>query len=376
MQKIALSEHFEQLYELIINARSRALIKVNHEQLNLYWQVGAYIHVKLSEGSWGDKVVEEFETWLKQKDPSIKNFDRRNIYRMQKFYLSYFNISFNKHQKGFEIVGSAKPQFQNTENEDVKIVGSLNPQLNEMPFWLSKIPWTHHIQILSAAKDTDERIFYLLLTDQEKYTVKELKRQLKSGLYERQMLSSKQLVTFDHPKANKIYDVFRNNYVFEFLDLQEPFNEIDLKKALLSKLKKFILELGRDFIFIGEEYRLIVGTKDFNIDLLFYHRDLQCMVMFELKTVAFEPEHLGKLNFYLEALDRDVKKPHENPSIGVLLCKTKNNTEVEYALSRNISPALVAEYQTKLIDKGVLKRLLSEWTDSFNESDPLDKNKI
>jgi len=349
MQEITLSDHFEQLYELIINARSRALIKINHELLNLYWQVGAYIHVKLSEGSWGDKVVEEFESWLKQKDPSIKNFDRRNIYRMREFYLSYCDVSFNKYQKGVEIVGSTKPQFQIPENEDVRIVGSANPQFKEIPVWLSKVPWTHHIQILSAAKDTEERLFYVLLTDQEKYTVKELKRQLKSSLYERQMLSSKQLVTFNHPKANQIYDVFRNRYVFEFLDLQEPFNETDLKKELLAKLKKFILELGRDFIFMGEEYRLIIGNKDFNIDLLFYHRELQCMVVFELKTVAFEP--------------------HENPSIGVLLCKTKNNTEVEYALSRNISPALVVEYQTKLIDKGVLKKLLSEWTDLFNESD-------
>jgi len=328
------------------------------------------------EGSWGDKVVEEFESWLKQKDPSIKNFDRRNIYRMREFYLSYCDVSFNKNQKGYEFVGSVKPLFQNAENEDVRILGSVIPQFKEMPTWLSKIPRAHHIQILSAAKETDERMFYVLLTDQEKYTVKELIRQLKSGLYERQKLSSKQIVTFDHPKANKIYDVFRDSYVFEFLDLQEPFNETDLKKALLSKLKKFILELGRDFIFMGEEYRLIVGTKDFNIDLLFYHRDLQCMVMFELKTMAFEPEHLGKLNFYLEALDRDVKKPHENPSIGVLLCKTKNNTEVEYALSRNISPALVAEYQTKLIDKDVLKRLLSEWTDSFNEHEQLGEKSI
>jgi len=364
----ALTDHFEQLYNLIINARSRALIKVNHEQLNLYWKVGSYIHVKLSEGSWGDKVVEQFETWLKQKDSSIKNFDRRNIYRMREFYFSYCDVSLNKTEKGYVFVGSTNPQIQNAENEDEKIVGSVIPQINEIPVWLCKIPWTHHLQILSAAKDADERLFYVLLTDQEKYTVKELKRQLKSSLYERQMLSSKQLVTFKHPKANKIYDVFRNSYVFEFLDLQEPFNETDFKKALLVKLKKFILELGRDFIFMGEEYRLIIGTKDFNIDLLFYHRELQCMVVFELKTVAFEPEQLGKLNFYLEALDRDVKKQHENPSIGVLLCKTKNNTEVEYVLSRNISPALVAEYKTKLIDKGILKKLLSEWTESFDES--------
>ena len=141
-----------------------------------------------------------------------------------------------------------------------------------------------------------------------------------------------------------------------------------MQKALVAKLKKFLLELGRDFAYMGEEYRLIVGMKDFHSDLLFFHRELQCLVAFELKTTEFEPEYLGKLNFYLEALDRDVKKPHENPSIGVLLCKTKNQEVVEYALSRNMSPALVAEYQTRVIDKGVLKKLLHEWTENIESN--------
>jgi len=152
------------------------------------------------------------------------------------------------------------------------------------------------------------------------------------------------------------------------LDLPEPYSENDLQKALVAKLKKFLLELGRDFAYMGEEYRLIVGMKDFHSDLLFFHRELQCLVAFELKTTEFEPEYLGKLNFYLEALDRDVKKPHENPSIGVLLCKTKNHEVVEYALSRNMSPALVAEYQTRLIDKGILKKLLHEWTENIENN--------
>jgi predicted nuclease of restriction endonuclease-like (RecB) superfamily len=368
MQEEILINNFQQLYDLIKQARSRAIVFANREHLNLFWQVGAYIDAKLAGGSWGDKVVDQFSKWLLQKDPTIKNFDRRNIYRMREFYLAYATLQFENEKNALPLVVSAKPQIEIVDNEQDEIVVSVKPQLPNIPDWLSKIPWTHHIHILSAAKEPEERIFYILLTAQEKYTVKELKRQLKTSLYERQKLSSKSIVPLNHPHSDKFGQIFRDRYVFEFLDLQEPFSEHDLKKGLIAKLKKFLLELGRDFIFMGEEYRLIVGIKDFNIDLLFYHRDLQCLVAFELKTVAFEPEHLGKLNFYLEALDRDVKKPHEHPSIGILLCKTKNNTEVEYALSRNISPALVAEYQTKLIDKGILKKLLSEWSENIEDN--------
>jgi len=368
MQEQMLIGQFQQLYDLIKKARSMAIFYANREHLNLYWQVGAYIDAKLAEGSWGDKVVDQFSEWLYQKDPTIKNFDRRNIYRMRTFFLAYATLEIRMEKDGLSVVVSAKPQIESIGNEQDAIVVSAKPQFPTIPDWLSKIPWTHHIHILSAAKEPEERMFYILLTAQEKYTVQELKRQLKTSLYERQKLSSKSIVPLKHPHSDKFGHIFRDRYVFEFLDMEEPFNEHDLKKGLIVKLKKFLLELGRDFIFMGEEYRLVVGIKDFNIDLLFYHRELQCLVAFELNTVAFEPEQLGKLNFYLEALDRDVKKPHEHPSIGILLCKTKNNTEVEYALSRNISPALVAEYQTKLIDKGILKKLLSEWSENIEDN--------
>jgi predicted nuclease of restriction endonuclease-like (RecB) superfamily len=368
MKDTELINHFQHLYELIQRARTRALLSVNYEQLHLLWQVGAYIDQKLAEGSWGEKVVDQFSAWLKEKDPSVKNFDRRNIYRMREFFLAYHNVNWSMGANGLSIVGSTKPQIENTDNEGNKIVVSAKPQLPDMPDWLGKIPWTHHIHILSACKETEERVFYVLLTEYEKYTVKELRRQLKSSLYERQKLSSKNIIATNHPKADKIPQVLRDRYVFEFLDLPESYSENDLQKALVARLKKFLLELGRDFAYMGEEYRLIVGMKDFRSDLLFFHRELQCIVAFELKTTEFEPEYLGKLNFYLEALDRDIKKPHENPSIGVLLCKTKNQEVVEYALSRNMSPALFAEYQTRLIDKGMLKKLLHEWTENIESN--------
>ncbi|WP_443947624.1 PDDEXK nuclease domain-containing protein [Pedobacter sp. AW1-32] len=153
---------------------------------------------------------------------------------------------------------------------------------------------------------------------------------------------------------------FKDSYIFEFLNLNEQHNESDLQKSLVREMKNFILELGRDFLFIGQEYKIQVGNSDFFIDLLFYHRGLQCLIAFELKVDKFKPEHLGQLNFYLEALDRDVKKDNENPSIGILLCKDQDHEVVEYALSRSLSPALVAEYKTQLPDKKLLQKKINE----------------
>ena len=169
-------------------------------------------------------------------------------------------------------------------------------------------------------------------------------------------------------ESNKdISNTFKDSYVFEFLNLPDPHSESDLQRGLVRQMKNFILELGKDFLFIGEQYKLQVGNSDFYIDLLFYHRGLQCLVAFELKADKFKPDHLGQLNFYLEALDRDVKKPNENPSIGVLLCKDKDSEVVEYALSRSLSPTMVSEYKTQLPDKKILQQKLHELFD--NETD-------
>jgi RecB family endonuclease NucS len=158
-----------------------------------------------------------------------------------------------------------------------------------------------------------------------------------------------------------------DSYILEFLNLPESHSESDLQNGLIKQMKKFILELGKDFLFIDEEYKVQVGNSDFYIDLLFYHRGLQCLVAFELKSDKFKPEHLGQLNFYLEALDRDVKKPKENPSIGVLLCKDKDSEVVEYALSRSLSPTMIAEYKMQLPDKKLLQQKLRELFENNNE---------
>ncbi len=173
--------------------------------------------------------------------------------------------------------------------------------------------------------------------------------------------------------------MFRDSYLVEFLQLPPTHAEADLQKGLVSQLKQFLLELGRDFCFVGSEYTLQVGGKDFALDLLFFHRGLNALVAIELKVEEFQPEHLGKLEFYLEALDRDVKKPHEQPAVGVLLCATKNAEVVEYALSRSMSPAVVAEYRTKLPEKALLQAKLHELyqlaLSPADENDPPEPSK-
>ena len=312
-----IENNFEEIFELIQKSRFNALKLVNKELITLYWSIGLYITNKVNSEEWGLNTIEKLAAYIKQKQPEIKGFSARNLWRMKQFYETY---------------------------KDNEFLSAL----------LTEISWTNNLLIMSKTKTHEERKFYLELAIKEKYSSRELERQLDSCYYERFISSKGQLspALLDvHPQAEK---VFKDNYMFDFLGLPDSHTEEDLQKAIVKNLKTFILECGKDFSFIGEEYRIQVGNHDYYIDLLFYHRELSCLVAFELKIDEFKPEYIGKLNFYLEALDRDVKKMHEKPSIGILLCKTKDEIVVEYALSRSISPALIAEYQTKLIDKQVL----------------------
>ena len=225
---------------------------------------------------------------------------------------------------------------------------------------LRELTWTNNLLILSSSKSEEEREFYILTSIKCKYSSRELERQIQSGVFERTMLANEKLSSVMTQLPQDTNNVFKDSYSLEFLNLPNKHKEKDLQKVLIGSLKEFILELGMGFAFIGEEYRLQVGDDDFYIDLLFYHRDLKCLVAFELKIGKFNPSHLGQLEFYLEALDRDVKRDDENPSIGVLLCRKKNDEVVEYALSRSLSPTVVSEYKTKLIPKKVLQDKMNE----------------
>ncbi|MBA4321054.1 MAG: DUF1016 domain-containing protein, partial [Flavobacterium sp.] len=225
---------------------------------------------------------------------------------------------------------------------------------------LTQISWTNHLLILSKTKSNEERKFYLMLSVKEKYTSRELERQIDSGYYERVTLTKEKVSPPLTQTHKDITTVFKDTYVLDFLNLPEIHSEKDLQKSIVSNLRDFILEFGKDFAFIGQEYRIQVGNNDYFIDLLFFHRGIKCLVMVELKITDFKPEYLGKMNFYLEALDRDFKKEDENPSVGIILCKSKDDEVVEYALSRHLSPTLVAEYKTKLIPKKILRKKLHE----------------
>jgi predicted nuclease of restriction endonuclease-like (RecB) superfamily len=321
---------FNPVFQLIRQARYNAYKAVNTELINLYWEIGKYIAERTDFDGWGKSTVSQLAHYIKSQEPDSKGFSDKNLWRMKQFYETY----------------SHAPK--------------LSPLVRELS-------WTHNLIIFSRCKTDEEREFYLRLCQKEKYNKRELERQINASYYERTMLSSARhhelsavSKSVPHILSEELGHIFKERYVLDFLHLPEQFNETDLKKGLVRHMKNFLLELGKDFLFMGEEYRLHVGNKDFFIDLVFYHRQLQCLVAFELKTTDFSPEHIGQLNFYLEALDRDVKKPHENPSIGILFCKSKDSEVVEYALSRNLSPAMVSEYHMALPDKKLLQAKLHE----------------
>ena len=351
-----MEQQFTDIILLIKQSRNNAIKAVNVELINLYWNVGKYIKEKLSVSDWGDKTVDELAKFIQNNNPELKGFNKRGLYRMIQFYETYASVEF---------VSPVVTQLQNNDNQETKIVSPAVTQLEFQPqdirkTILGQLTWTNHLIIFSRCKSEEEREFYMKLSIQEKYSKRELERQISAGFFERTMIGNTKLSALPREISNEAQNIFKDSYVFDFLNLPEPFNESDLQKGLIHQMKNFILELGKDFLFIGEEYKVQVGNSDFYVDLLFYHRGLQCLVAFELKADKFKPEHLGQLNFYLEALDRDVKKANENPSIGVLLCKDKDSEVVEYALSRSLSPTMVAAYKTQLPDKKLLQQKLHE----------------
>ena len=326
-----LDKNFKIIADMIQSAKSKTFAAVNRDIIDLYWEIGKFISSKVASEKWGKGVVVQLAKFIEESTLSEGGFSAQNLWRMRQFYETY------------------------SSNE------KLSPLVRELT-------WTNNLIILSRCKTDKEREFYLNLARNERYSKRELDRQINTGIYERTQIGNQKLSESVKKLPQNVYNKFRDSYVLEFLNLPDEHKEKDLQKELLKQLKKFILELGKDYILVGDNYRIQVGNTDFYIDILFYHRELQCLIAIELKIDKFKPEFLGQLNFYLEALDRDVKKHHENPSVGILLCKDKDDEVVEYALSRNISPTVVAEYQMKLIDKKLLKEKFHQlFIDSENE---------
>ncbi len=317
-------QQFAEVISMIRNTRDEVVRLANASLIDLYWRVGKYISDKIAVSEWGDGVVKQLSDYIERNSPETKGFSDKNLWRMKQFYETY---------KGVD---------------------------EKLSTLLRQISWSNNLAIMSRCKTQEERLFYLNLCIHDHLSFRQLDRQIDSALYERSKIGTPKLSPVLREIAPQAEQLFRDQYVMEFIGGKEYQHENTMKKALIAQMKEFVLELGKDFLFIDEEYRLQVGNSDFRIDLLFYHRELQCLVAFELKMEKFKPEHLGQLNFYLEALDRDVRKPKENPSIGILLCKDKDDAVVEYALSRSLSPTMVAEYQLCLPDKKLLQQKLHE----------------
>ncbi|MBS0522455.1 MAG: DUF1016 family protein [Proteobacteria bacterium] len=359
-RKPSVDAAFGEIAELIASAKVRAVQTVNATLIDLYWQVGAIISRKIEAAEWGEGVVAQLAVYLARSQPGLRGFTRRNLFRMRQFYEAW---------RDHELVPAVRaqiPKAAGSTGQGAKVpaarallVPSSGKQ-EKVAALLRQLSWTHHRTILGQCKRPEEREFYLRLAIRERWSSRELDRQLEGALFERTVLSPPQAspAVRDHADALAI---FKDAYLVEFLDLPRDHAERDLHRGLLLELRDFLSELGRDFCFVGTEFPVQVGGRDFALDLLFFHRGLNCLVAIELKVGRFEPEYLGKLGFYLEALDRDVRKPHEQPAIGVLLCASKDEEVVEYALNRTLSPALIAEYRTRLPDKKLLQAKLHEF---------------
>ena len=318
------NEQFKRVVNIIESAKERAYRKVNEELILMYRDIGEYISNQSEDAEYGDAFVQKLADFFAKNYPDLKGFNRRGLYRMKQFYELY------------------------KDNEKVSPL-------------VTQLSWTNHLKIMSACKSMDERIFYMNMCIKERLSKRELARQIDSGYYERYMLSQKPIAPAIDKSKKATGNIFLDNYVLDFLDVPDMVSEHDLQKSIIRKLRDFILEISKEFTFIGEEYRVQVGNHDYYIDLLFYHRSLSCLVAFELKIGEFKPEYVGKINLYLEALDREIKKKNENPSVGVILCASKDDEVVEFALSRSLSPTMVSEYNLKLIDKKLLQKKLKEY---------------
>jgi len=299
---------FEEIKEQIRKSQYEALRQVNKGLIKLYWQIGHLIIERQNKHGWGKSVVEKLSKDLYKTYPGASGYSTHNLWRMRKFYLQY------------------------KDNE------KLAPMVQQ-------IGWSHNIVIIEKSSDVLEREFYIKMTKQFGWTKSVLIHQMEGKAYERFLLNQ---TNFDKALVEKYKDqaklAIKDEYSFDFLEMSDEYKERELELSLVKNIRKFLMEMGGDFTFIGNQYRLVVGAQDFFIDLLLYHRGLQCLVAIELKTTSFKPEYVGQLQFYLTALNEAEKKVHENPAIGILICKDKDRTVVEYALKMIDHPMGVASY--------------------------------
>lgn len=372
---ISMEQQFGEVIDIILQHKSRASRAVNNELLFTAWHVGSYVSAKLKSEEWGSKVVTQLSEYIRSRRPDIKGYSRRSIYNMVMFYDEYSSESFSATVEKYlnsEFVQPKTAQIEASlpKQEEAVIVQPRTAQFvptasEQMPKILELTTLTNHTEILCRCKNNEERMFYILYANKEHLVKRELQRCISNQTYTA-LLGSKNNMSKGllntYPNAPIM---FKDTLFVDFLNLPKTHSESKLKKSLVEHMKQFILELGKDFIFMDQEYRLNIGASTFKADLLFFHRGLQALVAVELKKTNFHPRDLGQLEFYLEALDRDVKRSNENPSIGIILCPEADRVVVEYAMSRSMSPTMIAEYKRILIPQERMQQQLNEFCNLF-----------
>lgn len=369
-------QQFDEVINIILQHQSRALRAVNEETLLMAWNVGGYVSHKLKSEEWGSKVVTQLSEYIRTKQPKLKGYSRSSIYNMVLFYEEYSSERFLSTASQYlskEFVQPKTAQINNpslsqtNQGTTVFPMQIVQPRIGQFPKLLTLTTLTNHIEILCRCKSSEERLFYILYAHKEHLVKRELQRSITNQTYttllgDKKNMSKGLLQTYPNAPI-----VFKDTLFVDFLGLPQKHSETKLKKGLIEHMKQFILELGKDFIFMDQEYNLNVGASTFKADLLFFHRGLQALVAVELKKTKFHPRDLGQLEFYLEALDRDVKRSNENPSIGILLCPDVDKMVVEYAMSRSMSPTLITEYKRILIPQERMQEKLNEYCNLFLE---------
>ncbi len=343
--------------QLIADSRQRAITTVNRELVLLYWQLGTVIVQQQEKSNWGDAVVERLAEDLRCEFPDMKGLMKDNLFRMRKFALSCREID------QWIVDESIQPTSSDENPAALAIVDTLCPHFysTRIGHLVVGLSWSHHRSIVAGCESSAERYFYIETAIRERWSVRELRRQIDSELFLRYMSvkhDPKKCLPDDGNSGEPL--PFKDLYVLEFLGLAEEHSEQQLRHSILANLRDFFLEFGRDLTFVGEEYPLTVGGDTFSIDLLFFHRLLQCLVVVELKTGKFKPEYVGKSQFYCAALDERVKLPHERPSIGLVLCKSANQVQVRLALTTAADKIGVATYQTALPNADAIQKRLSQ----------------
>lgn len=376
---ISMEQQFGEVIDIILQHKSRASRAVNNELLLTAWHVGSYVSAKLKSEEWGSKVVSQLSEYIRSQRPDIKGFGRSNIYNMVLFYDEYSSDAFSAIIEKYLNSEFVQPRIGQIEAnlttpDTAVIVQPTSAQIVQIPFGqmpkiLELTTLSNHIEILCRCKSNEERMFYILYAHKEHLSYKEMQRCISNQTYTA-LLGSKENMSKGLLEAYPNAPImFKDTLFVDFLNLPKKHSESKLKNSLVEHMKQFILELGKDFIFMDQEYRLNIGASTFKADLLFFHRGLQALVAVELKKTKFHPRDLGQLEFYLEALDRDVKRSNENPSIGIILCPEADKVVVEYAMSRSMSPTMIAEYKRILIPQERMQQQLNEFCNLFLDKD-------